>query len=72
MDIPKGKHDSESYPFWVSLTDGSRKSATLVCSRGHFGALLDHTIHADGQVTPSAVCPAADCDFHEVVRLVGW
>jgi hypothetical protein len=31
-----------------------------------------HTIAADGTVTPSYVCVATGCTFHEMVRLVGW
>ncbi len=67
---------------WRLVTiGGGGRSATLVCGNGHDGGLLDHTITADGLVSPSVVCngipahgdqPAVGCTWHEYVRLDGW
>lgn len=47
-------------------------SALYVCPRGHVGLLDEHTILADGTVSPSVVCMQDDCDFHDYIRLEGW
>ena len=53
-------------------------SATVVCKNGHHGLIDEHTIAADGTVTPSVVCTGPDgkgeetCGWHENVRLEGW
>ena len=61
---------------WLPLKTPSGLSASFVCSNGHDGTLLDHTIGADGRVSPSVVCegiPGGEgCIFHEHIRLVGW
>ena len=44
----------------------------MQCPDGHPGALSDHQIAADGTVTPSVVCPEETCEFHQMIRLVGW
>ena len=31
-----------------------------------------HTMDAEGNVSPSVVCPFDPCDFHQFVTLVGW
>lgn len=50
-----------------------RKSATIHCPKcACEGSLRNHEIAADGTVTPSCVCPYSPCDFHEMVKLVGW
>lgn len=46
--------------------------AELTCSRGHSVSLRGHSIAADGTVSPSVVCLAPGCDFHDFVRLEGW
>ena len=51
--------------------DGVR-TAIAVCRFGHQASLSKHTIAADGAVTPSVVCPTANCSWHEVVKLIGW
>ncbi len=33
---------------------------------------LDHEIDSSGMVTPSVECPTEGCDFHHMIRLVGW
>lgn len=57
---------------WRPLKTPDGPSATLTCSKGHYGTLLDHEIAADGTVTPSVVCTEGGCDFHAYVRLEGW
>lgn len=32
----------------------------------------NHTVHADGAVLPSLVCPHPPCMFHTFVRLLDW
>ena len=48
--------------------------ALTTCRSGHTLRMTGdvHTIAADGTVTPSYVCVATGCTFHEMVRLVGW
>lgn len=38
---------------------------------GQSASMSDHTIAADGTVTPSVVCPF-ECGFHDMVRLRDW
>ena len=58
---------------WRGLrdTDG-RRSATMTCRNGHGAALTDHEIAANGDVSPSVVCPHPGCTFHAWVTLVKW
>ena len=51
---------------------GSRTAIVSCPDCGESAALSDHEIDAAGDVTPSLVCPAKGCSFHEHVRLVGW
>lgn len=53
--------------------DGS-PSALFVCPTCHrFGSLTDHSIDADGVVSPSVGCSYDDgCTFHEFIQLDGW
>ncbi|ABE37269.1 hypothetical protein RPD_0029 [Rhodopseudomonas palustris BisB5] len=46
--------------------------AELTCSNGHSISLRGHSISLEGHVTPSVVCQASGCDFHDYVRLAGW
>lgn len=46
--------------------------AELTCDNGHAVSLKGHAISADGVVSPSVVCLAQGCDFHDFVRLEGW
>jgi len=63
--IPKG--------MWLPVKIDGQLSARIGCPKcGESPSLFDHTIGADGTVTPSAVCPVKGCDFHEFVKLVGW
>jgi hypothetical protein len=52
--------------------DGVLATALLKCPNGHIASLSDHTIHADGYVEPSVVCPEDGCGFHDMVGLEGW
>lgn len=46
---------------------------TLCCPRcGALASLGDHTIGADGMVTPSVECFIQGCKFHEDLRLADW
>ncbi len=42
------------------------------CDSGHVAYLSDHTIAADGTVSPSLVCPEPGCSWHVTAKLVGW
>ena len=55
---------------WANRAEG-KKSAIITCANGHDG-VLQHTITADGTVSPSCVCTAEGCDWHEWVRLENW
>lgn len=65
----------------VRNPDGTM-TADVTCARGHDGLIDEHTIAADGTVTPSVVCagypagdparPSGPCDWHEHIRLEGW
>lgn len=58
---------------WARATD-TRGGVLLSCANGHEGYLdpKQHTVAADGTVTPSAVCPVKGCTWHEFIRLGGW
>jgi len=77
MDIPQADPGdfwlARKHPSWrgARFPDGHR-SANVACGNGHVASLSDHNIAADGTVSPSLVCPAQGCGWHEVVRLIGW
>jgi hypothetical protein len=50
----------------------ARFKAELTCSSGHGVSLRGHSIAADGMVSPSVVCLAPGCDFHDFVQLEEW
>lgn len=64
----------------VLRADGSyvcqsdRDIALCTCGNGHTCRLVStvHAVTADGTVSPSYVCPATGCSFHQFVRLVDW
>ena len=75
LDIPRRTDvHGQRPPWWRSLNreDGLGATAGMVCPHGHYGTLHDHEIAADGTVTPSVQCAVANCDFHEMIRLVDW
>lgn len=47
-------------------------TVVICCPKCCRSGALDHTIHPDGRVEPSVVCPFPPCAFHEYVRLVDW
>jgi len=49
-----------------------RFKASMTCPYGHGLTLREHSIGADGEVSPSVVCPTRGCSFHEYVRLDKW
>jgi len=57
---------------WLPLKAGARWTAEIICANGHSGSLTNHSIGADGAVSPSCLCPEEGCGWHEMVRLQGW
>ena len=58
---------------WKGLKIETGRSASMTCPDcGLTCVLIDHDIELDGTVQPSVVCPAEDCNFHEIVVLNGW
>jgi hypothetical protein len=59
---------------WVAChpTTMNRFKATVTCPSGHLMTLRAHRVKADGIVSPSVVCPASECGFHEYVQLKDW
>lgn len=58
---------------WCPIrSDGDIVGVLVKCPRGHIGSLDEHSIQADGVVSPSVDCDNQDCDFHEHVRLDDW
>lgn len=56
-----------------SVTEPRVKTAALSCPNcGQAASLIDHDIASDGTVSPSVVCPMAECGFHDMVQLIGW
>jgi hypothetical protein len=72
--IPKRDGErSQPGPWWWPLLDAGKVNATIKCSGcGVVATLSDHTIHADGRVTPSLLCPTEGCGVHAFVRLQLW
>jgi len=58
-------------PWIASVFPGPvfKQTVALVCPKcDHLLSLVNHTITADGQVSPSVVCPHK-CGWHEFIRL---
>lgn len=75
IEFDKGKRpiDETQRQKWLPLkTSEGGYTAYAVCPNGHLGILSDHMIDDDGKVSPSVVCPAPGCNFHDYVRLKGW
>lgn len=72
MFVAKQNNDRYTPGTWRGVTFDGKRFAGLTCPNGHAGDLSDHTIAADGTVSPSVVCPEAGCGFHENVKLEGW
>ena len=61
------------FPSWPD--PGRSIIATMVCpgcGKEWSIGTKNHTIAADGVVSPSWVCPGTGCGFHEFIHLVGW
>lgn len=59
-----------TYIRWLYLP--GRWTAAFRCPGcGRAFCLAEHRIDADGQVSPSVVCPY-DCGFHVGMKLEGW
>lgn len=69
----QGQSDRHAGRWWPVRTQGHLIAGMSCPECGRTGVLEppDHTIAADGAVTPSVVCPY-ECGFHEHVRLEGW
>lgn len=64
-----------SRPLWgltINPLKDAKRSAKVRCGNGHLASLDDHTIAADGTVSPSLDCPEGGCGWHVHARLVGW
>ena len=81
MIILKRNMERERKPLtWRYLLHELGKSASIVCSNGHYGIITDHTIAEDGTVSPSIICQGyregriivEECNFHEFIKLEGW
>lgn len=78
MQIQRGElHDGQpiSIPCWVPNENPAYKEALALfwCPKGHISRISPniHNISANGEVSPSYVCPHEGC-FHEWVRLEEW
>lgn len=48
-------------------------TARVACAKcGQSAPIWFHEIDAEGNVTPSLVCPMDGCDWHVTVMLQGW
>lgn len=57
---------------WWQWLDTNERVPVMRCTAGHmFLVRQNHTIAADGTVTPSMVCPYG-CAYHECIRLDDW
>jgi hypothetical protein len=74
VDLPKAARPGTTPPgHWSPLRDGGRWSASIACPQcGVLATLTDHSIAADGTVSPSVVCPTSGCSWHVQARLLGW
>jgi len=58
---------------WHHVILDGKPTAVAYCPKcGKKGYLDEHTIAADGTVSPSLVCPHQPCDFHDNVQLMGY
>ena len=61
-----------SWTWWIWL-DTKELVPVMRCTGGHMFLIRDnHTIAADGSVSPSMVCPNPPCPYHEFIQLDGW
>jgi hypothetical protein len=74
LDLRRASAPGLSEPGTWELSARSGAPTALVCCPWcrQWASLSSHTISADGTVSPSLVCPAPACGFHDHVRLAGW
>ena len=76
VDVPEGVGRGTWQRLLVdSMTDRRRWSAVILCPDcGKPLVLINHTISANGQVSPSVGHPSEfpACGWHQHPRLVGW
>lgn len=65
-------HNQPPNSWWISKLSDGRRQVITKCANGHIGSLDDHTIAADGTVSPSVVCQHEGCNFHEYIKLEDW
>ncbi len=77
MNVPKSDtFTPNTWRNWIDR-DFARKAdvhtACVTCPNcGNPMSLKEHTIAANGAVSPSLVCPTEGCQFHEFVILEEW
>lgn len=84
MIIKKGDSKAQAKGTWwlEPWGDGEGQTVQVKPPCGHIGTLWSrrpgssdsthHGISADGQVSPSVVCPRDGCDFHQFIILQDW
>ena len=74
MTILKRSPDSRlAKGTWTGGQTPEGRTALAACPDcGQIASLSGHTIGTDGAVTPSLVCPADGCRFHDYVKLESW
>jgi len=74
----RGRFDHDPPPAtWDYLNPwagGPRDLAMITCPNGHMTRMTAsvHSVDHEGHVSPSYVCTATGCTFHEYVVLEGW
>lgn len=63
------QHPGPCYLVHVNDETGEPDVVYFRCNRGHTGALVKHSIAANGEVNASILCPG-DCGYHEWGTLV--
>ena len=76
LAIPRAADSDGPGPSWNYLKTNDGLTAWLKCPNGHTTSVDNHTIDANGKVSPSVVCPGwpgiESCDWHVFIHLVGW
>ena len=54
------------------IRKGKTPTAVVTCINNHSRVIADHKISNHGEVSPSVVCTAQGCTWHEYIRLEGW
>jgi hypothetical protein len=58
---------------WRGVVQDDKRTAIMSCPKcSGIASLNEHEIAAQGQVSPSVVCPFRGCTFHDHVLLEGW